>query len=251
MSRSARPALAFAIILAVGLLVGSFMLRSTTRDAVQSDDAPTTEIVATDVRTDFVDVRTRPRTERRDSDTSAPRPASPGVTNMPTQTAPDLPGVTGYMVDRFESWTGVPPGYRVEGLVIRDGLLTLAGDAGSTEPRTGTLSSPPLPLRSPTLAGPVDDAEILPEGASVQLLISLSPDGEDWSPWVQVDRYRKPEGTQIRPAMQATIAKADLMSTYTTNSSPVGPQIRYRLAISASGVASPSLADIRIWKRSQ
>lgn len=252
MPPSVRPSLAFAILIAAGLLAGALMLRFSSEKSVGNSGAEfgSPEAVVADVRQDRVTVKHGPtaQAETNSSDISA-RAITTGVEQLPVTNQAPLPQLSGYVVDRFDDWKTIPEGYASEGIVVENGMLTLAGDPASTAPRSGYLRSPALPLRAPALAGPVDNPAPLPDGAMLHLQISLSSDGNDWSPWVSVSRYHKPDGKLATPPMQASIAKADLVAPDLPSSGTIsGPSIRYRLDISASGVIAPSVADIRVWK---
>ena len=115
--------------------------------------------------------------QTNDTLTTKARPRTAGVQELSVQTPDVLPPLSGYIVDRFDRWTTIPAGYSFEGLAVHEGKLTLAGDAESTTPRLGTLSSPPIPMMAPALAAPADNTEPLEMGADVQLEISLSENG--------------------------------------------------------------------------
>ncbi len=250
MSRSGKPALGFAVLLTIGVVGGALFLRQPDRPnpPPEADDEP---IGQADVRTDRLATGKFPsRRDARDNKTPTARPRDAGVHNFPDEAPTVLPQLSGYIVDKFDNWTTIPAGYRADGIHLIDGVLTLTGEAGSTAPRSGMLASPPISLRSPALAGPADKSAALEEGAGVDLELSLSEDGVQWSPWVVMEKYRKPDGHRVVAPVQASLANADLESLDSISSATVsGPSLRYRLHLSASGVAAPSVADVRIWKR--
>ena len=105
---------------------------------------------------------------------------------LSTETIPPQLSLSGYVIDQFSRLSNFPEGYFAEGLAIRGGAITISGDPTSTAPRSGTLESPPLPLRLPSLAAPAEERAQLPEGAEVQLHISVTEDGLSWSPWYRI-----------------------------------------------------------------
>lgn len=255
MSQSGRAALALAVILAVGLLVGALMLRENQKPG-QGKEALYDATSET-----LVDVRAERRSTRTDGEdrstafndrrkTTASRERTSGVVTIPVIAPEVLPPLTGYVVDSFASWTGFPSGYSADGLVVTDGKLTLEGDPDSTAARSGVLVSPPLALRAPALDGSVRDNQPLPEAAQVQLEICLSEDGRSWSTWVALERNRRRDGNLVSGSMQPSLANAetDAADSRNHNEPVAGPSIRYRLHLSASGVKSPSVEDVRIWK---
>src|SRR5690606_14220234 len=156
--------------------------------------------------------------------------------------------------DQFRRWKTIPPGYVADGIILRDGAITLSDATETSSTRDGILISPPLSLRQPAMADPVTQSITLPDGSAVQLQVSLSEDGETWSPWLMVQHYAPPAGKRIAPTMQPMLANADLALLDSQSSSSEagqnlpGPKIRYRLGLSASG-AAPAVSDLRIWKR--
>lgn len=254
MSQSGRPALALAVMLLVGLMVGSYMLRSGGPEPGADELAGEEDTVVTvDTRQNRIAVRSgagrKPVLE--DRETTPDRERTSGVVTMAVDTPEVLPPLTGYIVDSFRGWARIPDAYHGDGLAVVGGALTLIDDGTSTEPRSGVLVSPAIPMRAPALAGAVRENRSLPEGAQVQLEISLSEDGSNWSPWVAVSRHVPVDGNLVAAPMQPSLANADARMADNQNSTqPVtGPSVRYRLYLSASGGESPQIEDVRVWKR--
>lgn len=248
MSPSAKRVwLAIAVIVAAILVMRSLVGEDQPRlrsDVQVSNKADAT----TDVRTVNAPARQpiRPahiRTQPQEKPTT-------GIEFRSSEQLPPSPPVTGYVIDNYTIWKSIPEGYHADGIVTTANGITLSGDPASTTPRSGVLHSPPLPLRHPALEAPADESQPLPHAATVNLQISLSADGESWSPWLRVDRHTPADGNRIAPPMQASLAKADLERVDSNSSAPInGPAIRYRLGLSSSGTIAPVLSDIRVWKR--
>ncbi len=249
-SPSGKPILIFAIVITVGVVVGALLLRQPSRTTygIIGDDKSIIQPV--DVRTDRKAVNSFSRRRPAGGKTTSSRVKAVGVQEIAVQPAAILPPLSGYIVDSFDGWTTISPGYRAEGIALKNGSITLSGDAESTAPRSGTLESPAISLRTPALAGASDNSAPLEEGASVQLEISLSENGSDWSPWIAAEKHARPDGRRVAAPVQASLAKADLINADHLSSSTIsGPSLRYRLHLSSSGVAAPAVADLRIWKR--
>lgn len=255
MPLSAKGAVSFAAIAAALLLIGTWMLRSEPVPAQK----PASENLITgapgDVSTARVSTSRRLVREPRRTPSTSSRTAemTSGIQMIPALAPPQdiLPPLTGYIVDSFENWTTIPAGYSVEGLALRNGTVILSDTTGTTGPRFGQMISPALPLLAPALAAPVNNPGPLAADANITLEISLTEDGTDWSPWVAVEKYTPPDGKRVTPPLQATISDSDLtrQKDSTSAAATSGPQVRYRLSLSATSSASPAIADIRIWKR--
>ncbi len=254
MSPSAKTVFTLAAVFTVAIITAAWLLRPeepASRNRPMHQEA---EITTADVRTARLSTREQNKM-RQPVSTSESKPAEPltsGVKLLSSApTPPDLPPLTGYVVDSFENWTTIPAGYNSDGLVLSNGAITLAGISETTEPRFGQMVSPPLPLTAPALAAPVGNPRQLPDDASLTLEISLSEDGTNWSPWIALEKYARPDGKRVTPPLQASISHHELAThnSAVTSSSPSGPSVRYRLTLSASASASPAVADIRIWKR--
>lgn len=175
---------------------------------------------------------------------------SAAVRFVETGSEPENVNVSGTTVDDFSGWTTVPHGYFADGLTIANGTVTLADGATTSGPRSGVLESPPLPLRQPALAAPADPSAVIPPGTEVSVQISLSEDGQSWSPWKQVQQFQQPDGKRIVAPVQASLASGDWKRTDSQTSETVsGPAIRYRMELWSGGPETPAVTDIRIWKR--
>jgi hypothetical protein len=254
MSQSAKPILLGITVLAALLLIASYTLR---RDPDVKAPADTAEQIRenepVDTRSPRLSTNLAKHFQRNGKSHSAATEVTSGVRTVALQTPAALPPLTGYALDHFDDWTTIPLGYHADGVITRNGALTLAGNPDSTGSRTGIIMSPPLPLRSPALAAPVQPSVATPEGANVILEISLSEDGQSWSPWAMLQRYQAPDGHRVAPPLQAALSTAQIAARNEKSSrsiSPLpGPAVRYRLTLSASGAKAPSVSDVRIWKR--
>lgn len=235
------------------LLAGAFFLREKSRISVEEErDAvpePATPAAMAKVDTPVVSRDVATRSNRRPADVKV----TSGVRMRALQTPAALPPLTGYVVDRFDTWTTLPASYIADGITVENSTLTLAGDTGSSAPRTGVIVSPPKQLQLPALSAPVQPRVSVPDGAEVLLEISLSDDGKTWSPWAMAQRYSPPDGKRVRPAYQALLSTDNLPvpddDSQTSQGAVPGPAIKYRLTLTSSGIASPSISDIRIWKQ--
>lgn len=178
--------------------------------------------------------------------------SSPSIATTTTSRQLHAP-LTGFVVDDFRGWTAIPPGYRLDGLQLRDGAIALS-DASPTGPRTGSLLSPALELWQPALSAPSEKSAAMPEGCSVQTQIALSEDGRTWGDWVTIERRVTPDGQQAAPeGPPAWSGSRPSNATFGTSgdSTTSAPLIRYRLTLTSQDSASPVVQDIRIWRNSR
>jgi len=253
MSHSNSSSLATMVLLTVAVVLAALLLKSNRKAELEKEQDRVVLVESGVGESPYGTARSRARGNRdsRHTTTARQENVTSGIRSIGLQTPNPLPPLTGYALDSFSGWTTIPPQYHAESVSVINGALTISTDNGSTDARMGILVSPPIPLKAPAMAAPVQDRAAMPDGASVILEIALSEDGQTWSPWAVAERHRPPDGKRVVPPVQAELSTSDIAAqdSGTTVSLHPGPSLRYRLTLSATGDTAPSVADVRIWKR--
>lgn len=155
----------------------------------------------------------------------------------------------GYVIDDFRGFGKSLDGYTLEGLKRTEEGLTLDTDEATSITAAGAvlgvLESPSLALGFPSNAvQPIWRAKTSEDG-TIQVEISLSPDGENWSHWYPSE----PTGDDISPTYPDGRPNPNygaVSGGAIANGLRLLPYVRYRVTLTAYGEKRPVLHEFKI-----
>jgi hypothetical protein len=143
----------------------------------------------------------------------------------------------------------LPPGYTLHNVRLTERGFELEGGGRAGEPRIGMIESPPLPLDFPSNAVAPSWIDDLPEGTSVLIEISVSPDGENWGMWHAADVDHDSFG-QVSPTYPDGSPNPNY--GYTPGGLFIWGNLlwthwRYTIALYSDSQESPSVSSLRMF----
>lgn len=151
----------------------------------------------------------------------------------------------GYLINDFRLPQKALADYKFKNLKLTDEGITLADASGA--PRTGTLESPALPLLHPSnMVGPIWRQQ-LPEGTSIEVEISLSPDNQNWSAWFKSEPNDHDEILPAYPDGRPNPHYGAIAGEAIANGLKLSAYVKYRVTLSSENKTAPVFQEVKIF----